>query len=593
MIFNVYGVFSGKKLTNEMSGSRLKFFLDNCVVLEQAQQVHSRLVVTGYNHLEPVLIHRTLHSTHDYSRKISNYVKRILYGLRNPDSFSWGCVIRFLSRHEQFKEAFHLYIEMLQFGISPSSHAITSTLRACARMESKIAGTLVHAQVLKLGFCGCVYAQTGLVDLYSKLGDMEMAEKAFVDVAEKNVVSWNSILSGYLKSGDLEEARRVFDKIPQKDVVSWNSILSSYTQAGDMDSACSLFQLIPEKSPASWNIMISGYVECKETEAARTFFDAMPEKNGISWTTMISGYAKSGDVQSAKELFSQIRKKDKGMYNSIIACYAQNGQPEEALKLFSEMLKTRSQIQPDEITLSSVISACSQLGDTRFGLWVEKYMLEHEIQMDGLTRTALIDLYMKGGNFAKAFDLFNGLNRKDTVSYSTMIMGCGINGKTKEAIGFFQEMIEKKIRPNSVTFTGLLSAYSHSGLVEDGHKCFISMKDYDLEPSVDHYGIMVDTLGRSGKLEEAYELITSMPMQPNAGVWGALLLASALHNSVEFGEIACGRCLKLENDPSGYLSLLANIYTSVGRWDDAQKLRKAMEEKKLCKTLACSWVESV
>ncbi|CAN6986865.1 unnamed protein product, partial [Brassica rapa subsp. trilocularis] len=508
-------------------------------------------------------------------------------------TFSWGCLVRFLSQHRKFKEAVNSYIEMNNSGIPPSSHAVTSVLRACGKIESVADGNSVHAQAVKSGLCGCVYVQTGLVGLYSRLGYIDMAKKAFDEIRDKNIVSWNSLLHGYLESGDLEEARRVFDEIPVKDVVSWNLIISSYAKRGDMSNARSLFLAMPLKSTVSWNILIGGYVSCGETKLARTCFDAMPDKSSLSCVTMISGYTKSGDVESAEELFRQMFKKDKLVYDAMIACYAQNGKPKDALKLFSQMLEANSGVglQPDEITLSSVVSASSQLGDTSFGTWVESYITEHGIQMDDLLSTSLIDLYMKGGEFDKAFKLFNGLNKKDTVSYSAMITGCGINGLAAEANRLFSEMIEKNILPNQVTFTGLLSACSHSGLVQDGYKCFDSMKKYNVEPSADHYGIMVDMLGRAGRLEEAYEVIKGMPMKPNAGVWGALLLASGLHNSVEFGEIACRHCVELESDPSGYLSHLANIYTSVGRWDDARNVRAMMEEKKLRKTLGCSWVE--
>ncbi|XP_010439284.1 PREDICTED: pentatricopeptide repeat-containing protein At4g22760-like [Camelina sativa] len=574
-----------------MLDSKLRFFLQRCVVLGQAKQVHAQLVVNGFNHLEPILVHQTLQLTREFSRNVVNYVKRILNWFNGLDSFSWGCLVRFLSQHRKFKETVAVYIELHNSGVPPSSHAITSVLRACGKIENVIDGKLIHAQVLKNGLCGCVYVQTGLVGLYSRLGYIEIATKnAFDDIAEKNTVSWNSLLQGYLESGNLDEARRVFDKISEKDVVSWNLIISSYATKGDMGNACSLFLAMPLKSSASWNILIGGYVNCREMKLARTYFDTMPQRNSVSWITMISGYTKSGDVQSAEELFRQMSKKDKLVYDAMITCYAQNGKPKDSLKLFSQMLNFN--IQPDEITLSSVVSANSQLGDTSFGTWVESYVTEHGIKIDDLLSTSLIDLYMKGGDFAKAFKLFSNLNKKDTVSYSAMIMGCGINGMATEANRLSREMIKKKIPPNLVTFTGLLSAYSHSGLVQEGYECFKSMKDYNLEPSADHYGIMVDMLGRAGRLEEAYKLIKSMPMQPNAGVWGALLLASGLHNNVEFGEIACSQCVELETDPTGYLSHLANIYTSVGRWDDARNVRDTMEEKKLRKTLACSWVES-
>ncbi|KAA8525567.1 hypothetical protein F0562_007422 [Nyssa sinensis] len=486
--------------------------------------------------------------------------------MQNPDVFSGTCTIRFLSRHGQFREAFALYVQMRRSGLCLSTFAVSSALKACARIVNKMGGMSIHAQVHKYGFCGVVYVQTALVDFYSKLGNMETARKVFDDMVEKNVVSWNSILFGYLKSGDLALAESVFDQMPKKDVISWNSMISGYGRARNMEQACSLFRQMPERNSASWNAMISGYVDCGKIELARTFFEAMPQRNNISVITMISGYSKCGDVDSACKLFDQMGEKDLFLFNAMIACYAQNSRPKEAFQLFNKMLQPNVNIQPDKMTLASVLSACSQLGDLGFGTWIESYMNQLGISMDDHLATALIDLYAKCGSIDKAYELFHGLQKKDLVAYTAMILGCGINGRANDAIKLFEEMMDAQIYPNLVTFTGLLTAYNHVGLVEEGYQCFTSMRKHGLLPSADHYGIMVDLLGRAGRLEEAYELIKSMPMQPHAGVWGALLLACRVHNNVEFGEIAAKHCFELEPDTSGYCSLLANIYASVGRY---------------------------
>lgn len=481
---------------------------------------------------------------------------------------------------------------MQRLGLCLSTYAVSSSLKACARIVHKTGGISVHAQVHKYGFCGCVYVQTALVDLYSKLGDMGNAEKVFDGMLQRNVVSWNSILSGYLKSGNLEKAQRVFDEIPKKDVVSWNSMVSGYANTGKMDQALYLFHKMPERSLSSWNTVISGFVNCGSMESARSIFDAMPVRNNVSWITMISGYSKCGNVESARVLFDQMNEKDVFAYNAMITCYAQNGQSMEALGLFNQMLKLDNDIQPDEMTLVSVISACSQLGNLRFGLWIESYITEHGIQLDDHLATAFIDLYAKCGNIDKAYELFHGLRKRDLVAYSAMILGCGINGKAVDAIKLFEEMRNARICPNAVTYTGLLTAYSHAGLVDKGYECFKTMKDHGLSPSADHYGIMVDLLGRAGRLEEAHELIKSMPLKPHAGVWGALLLACRLHNNVQLGEIAAKNCFKLESDTTGYRSLLSNIYASVERWDDVGRLRHGDDKKGFTKLPGSSWMES-
>ncbi|TYI15714.1 hypothetical protein ES332_A08G205100v1 [Gossypium tomentosum] len=571
---------------------RVKCFLNNQLTIKQAKQIHAQILITSLNHLQPSLVHQFLLSTTNYSASVFVYVREILYHLQKPDAFSWGCTVRFLSRHGQFEEAFSLYVEMQKLGLYPSTHAVSSALRACARTGSKTGGISIHAQVHRYGVCNCVFVQTTLVDFYTKLGDMDTAKRVFNEMLEKNVVSWNSILSGYLKAGNLGEAQRVFDEMPKKDVISWNAILSGYAKMGNMDKTLSFFQQMPEKSFASWNTLISGYMERGEIESARRFFDMMHRRNNITWITMIGGYSKCGDGKSARELFDEMPEKDHLAFNAMISCYAQNSEPKEALKLFDDMLKSGVNIQPDGVTLASVISACSQLGELRFGSWIESYINKHGIQMDDHMATALVDLHSKCGNVDKAYKLFNGLRKRDVVAYSAMIAGCAINGKAIDAIKLFQEMVEAQIQPNLATFSGLLTAYNHAGLVEEGYRCFNLMKDNGLVPSTDHHAIMVDLLGRAGKLEEAYKLIKSMPVKPHTGVWGALLQACSVHKNVEFGEIAAKHCFELEPSTGGYYSLLANIYASVGRWQDARRMRRNMDRKKLDKIPGCSWTES-
>ncbi|KAF3448422.1 hypothetical protein FNV43_RR09135 [Rhamnella rubrinervis] len=577
-----------------MLAPKLTSLLKHCLSLNRLKHVHALLITNGLNHLEALLVRQIFLSTNKYSWHVAQYVQLVIHRLQNPDAFSWSCAIRFFSVHGQFRTTISLYVQMQRLGLCPSTFAVSSSLKACARIAHKMAGIAVHAQVYKFGFCSCVYVQTALVDLYSKLGDMKNAEKVFDGMLERNVVSWNSILSGYLKSGNLEKAQRVFDEIPRKDVVSWNSMVSGYATIGKMDQALFLFRKMPERSLSSWNAVISGYVNCGSMELALSIFDAMPVKNNVSWITMISGYSKSGNVESARLLFDQMNDKDVFAFNAIIACYAKNGHPMEALGLFNQMLKLDNDIQPDEMTLVSVISACSQLGDLRLGLWIESYITKHGIQLDDHLATAFIDLYAKCGNIEKAYELFRCLRKRDLVAYSAMILGCGINGKAVDAIKLFEEMKNAQISPNLVIYTGLLTAYSHAGLVEKGYECLKTMKDHGLSPSADHYSIMVDLLGRAGRLEEAHELIKSMPLKPHAGVWGALLLACRLHNNVQLGEIAAKNCFNLEPaDTTGYCSLLSNIYASVERWDDVGRLRQVVDKKGFTKIPGSSWMESI
>uniref|UniRef100_A0A0D9X4P4 Pentacotripeptide-repeat region of PRORP domain-containing protein n=1 Tax=Leersia perrieri TaxID=77586 RepID=A0A0D9X4P4_9ORYZ len=412
--------------------------------------------------------------------------------------------------------------------------------------------------------------------------------------ARSFLVSRNSLLVSLLRSGDLAAARELFDAMTVRDVVSWNSMVAGFAKAGQLDAAIELFDRMPERNAASWNAVMCGYIAQGDVAKARELFERMPVRSNVSWITMISGYAKSGDVHAASELFERMEnKKDLYAWNAMIACYAKNGCAREALAAFNQMLKPHVWVMPNEKTFSSVISACSQLGDLRFGLWAENFMGSVGVELDDHLRTALVDLHTKSGRIDRAFDLFRGLGMRDVVSYSAMIVGSGMNGKFNEAVNLFKEMSDAKISPNAVTFVGLLSAYSNAGLMEEARACFASMPEkYNISPSMEHYTIMADLLGRSGKLDEAYQLIMQMPMKPDASVWGALLLACRLHNNVELGEIAASKCFELEPGESGYYILLGNIYSEAKKWEKVKRLRKIMAESGLNKMPGSSWVQA-
>ncbi|XP_042045687.1 pentatricopeptide repeat-containing protein At4g22760-like [Salvia splendens] len=569
---------------------RLANLLENFVTADQAKQIHCQIVLNNLHNIEALLVRQILKCAAHYSARTTHYVRLILRRMRNRDAFSTSCTIRYLSQHGQFRDALALYSESHASGIFLNTFAVSSALKSCTRVLYETGGLMIHAQAQKLGFCEVVFVQTALLAFYSKMGDMVVARKVFDEISERNVVSWNSLLGGYVKCGDLAMARSVFDEMPEKDVVSWNSMVSGYARGKDMEQAYELFRRMPERSSASWNAMVTGYIDCGKMELARSFFDAIPERNSVSYITMISAYSACGNVECAKELYDQHVEKDLLLYNAMISCYAQNNRAKEALQLLDELLKPNARFQPDKITLSSAISACSQLGDSEYGAWIESYMREMGIRMDDHLTTSFIDLYAKCGNIDKANELFNGLQKRDLVAYTAMILGYGINGRAKEAIDLFDEMIDSGIVPNMVTFTGILTAYSHVGLVDEGYRCFISMQRHGLVPTQDHYSIMVDLLGKAGRLKDAYELIKSMPTRPHAGVWGALLLACSLHSNVELAEIAASNCFELEPDSGGYHSLLAGIYASAGRWEDVDRLRRAVGEKGLVKIAGSSWM---
>jgi pentatricopeptide repeat protein len=516
----------------------------------------------------------------------------------------WTLAIRAAADQGRPRRAIALYLSSLRSGAAqrPCPFALAAVLKSVSRLPAHVVATAaasLHAHLLRLGLLAHPYPHAALAHLYSR---DPIAARSLLDETPPTgaraphslLVSRNSLLSSFLRSGDLPAARSLFDQMPVRDVVSWNTMVAGLAKAGRLDSAIELFEQMPERNAASWNAVICGLIAHGHLARAREMFEQMPVRSNVSWITMISGYAKAGDVRAAACLFERMENKnDLYAWNAMISCYAQNGCAREAIGVFNRMLKPHVCVLPNEKTFSSVISACSQLGDLRFCLWVQSFMGSVGIELDDHLRTALVDLYTKCGRIDIAFDLFRGLRKRDVVSYSAMIVGCGMNGKLSEAIGLFNEMCDADILPNAVTFVGLLSAYNHARLMEEARACFASMSSkYKIRPSMEHYTIMVDLLGRCGKLDEAFQFIMQMPMQPHASVWGALLLACGLHNNVELGEVVASKCFELAPGESGYYVLLGNIYAQTNKWDKVKMLRKTMAERGLSKMPGSSWVQT-
>lgn len=365
------------------------------------------------------------------------------------------------------------------------------------------------------------------------------------------------MLSGCINCGLLNHAQCLFDEMPERGIVSWNAMINGYAKSGDIETALELFDRMPERNVDSWNTLIAGHVKCGRLDMARRLFDEMPLKNVVSWSAMISGYAQ-GDC------------------------------PSEALVLFEKMKALG--VRANLAAIVSMLSACSQLGALEKGRQVHAYIESNKMKMDSIIGTALIDMYAKCGCIDKAFHVFDALVPKDVFSWTAMISGSAVNGHGTKALELFAQMELDGVRPNEVTFVGVLCACSHGGLVELAGLYFHSMKaKYGLEPTIEHYGCMVDALGRAGLLEEAVTLVQAVPA--NAVLWGSLLGACWIHRNAEIAEYVIDRLVELNPEDGGVYVLLSNIYAMRGRWDEARRTRMLMKFKGLEKIPGCSSIE--
>lgn len=323
---------------------------------------------------------------------------------------------------------------------------------------------------------------------------------------------------------------------------------------------------------------------------ARLLFDTMSEKSLISLTTMMTGLAKHGDVDGARALFDEIRERDVVCWNVIIDGYVQHGRPSEALVLFRHLLSTN--ICPDGVTLVAVFSACGQLGALESGRWVHASMKSTRIRMNVHVGAALVDMYSKCGSLEDARLIFDEIKSKDVVVWNAMISGYAMNGLSEEALQLFSDMSRLNVPPTEITFIGILSVCAHAGLVYAGSKIFRSMREkYGIEPKIEHYGCMVDLLGRVGQLNEAFQLVKAMNMNPDHIICRTLLNACRLHGNNDLG----GEIVKFYVDQdlasSGACVLLSNIYAKASNWNGVERARTMMKDAGIQKEPGCSSIE--
>lgn len=206
--------------------------------------------------------------------------------------------------------------------------------------------------------------------------------------------------------------------------------------------------------------------------------------------------------------------------------------------------------------------------------------------------TSLIDMYSKCGRVEMARKAFDHMKEKNVKSWTAMIAGYGMQGQATEALEVLYEMISVGIKPNYITFVSILTACSHAGLVKEGWHWFNSMNhEFGVEPGVEHYACMVDLLGHTGHLSEAYDLIKGMKATPDSVVWGSLLGACRIHKNVELGEISARKLFELDPSNYGYYVLLLNIYADAGMWGDVERMRILMKNGGMVKPPGFSLVE--
>eukprot|EP00253_Pinus_taeda_P001094 PITA_01094 len=504
-----------------------------------------------------------------------------------------------LCKEGKVKEAISLLHVMDSSHLGTDSSKIYDRLlQGCIVKKSLADGKRLHVHIIKTGFSPGVVLRNRILDMYSKCGSVENARQMFDKMPMRFVSSWNTMITGYAKWGRLENARELFDKMPERDSISWNAMIAGYAGDGEGEQAQKLFGQMHsegiEMNEFTFGSVLSVCANTRDLMLGQQIhvhvIKTELQSSVIVGSALLDTYAKSGCIEDARHLFGKMPERNLVSWTAMISGYAQNGYSEEALNVFCQMLGV--DVKPNEFTFASVLSSCATLPAPEAGKQVHVHVIRNGFEFNIFVASALLDMYAKCGSIKRARMVFDQMPMRDDVLWNAMIVGYAQNGDGEETLRLFKQMLQAGVKPDHITFIGVLSACSHTGLIEEGYSYFDSMsRDYFITPRADHYACMIDLVGRAGLLDLAEDLINKMPIEPDAIVWSALLGACRIHGNIDLGKRAAEGLLKLE--PLNVVThiLLSNIYAAAGRWDEAAKIRKLMKERGVKKKPGCSWIE--
>lgn len=642
--------------------------LKSCGALSKPRlgaEIHGMAIKCGYGGL--VFVSNALISMYAKCNDLDG--ARLLFDSMHEkeDIVSWNSIILAHAAEGRFLDALALFRRMQEVDVARNTYTLVAALQACENPAFVKQGMEMHAVILKSNYYADVYVANALIAMYAKCGKMEEAERIFINMKSKDHISWNTLLSGFVQNDLHGDALKYFKDMwtagQKPDQVSLLNMIAASGRLGNLLNGKEVHAYAIRNGMDSemqiGNTLIDMYAKCCCVKYMGRAFQNMREKDLISWTTIIAGYAQNechldalnmfrmvqterinidvmmigsilmacsglksknlikeihayiikrdladsmlqnaivniygeiGHIGYAKRVFESIESKDIVSWTSMISCFVQNELAVEALELFYSLKETK--LQPDSVALLSTISAAANLSALKKGKEIHGFLIRKGFVLEGPIASSLVDMYARCGTLENSKKIFNCVKKRDKILWTSMINANGMHGCGNVAIGLFKKMTDENIIPDHITFLALLYACSHSGLIAEGKRFFAIMKhEYQLEPWPEHYSCLVDLLGRSNCLEEAYHTARSMPMKPTPEVWCALLGACRTHSNKELGELAAKKLLQLDTENSGNYILISNIFAADRRWNNVEEVRMRMKGNGLKKKPGCSWIE--
>ncbi|CAA2958775.1 pentatricopeptide repeat-containing At5g47460 [Olea europaea subsp. europaea] len=493
----------------------------------RGQQLHSHILKSGFD--SNVFVSTALVNFYAMFEEL-NDAQKLFVEIPQPSVVSWNSLISGFVRSGKFRKALSLFVQMEKSGVLADSYSLTAALSACGQLSLVQFGKSVHSKIVKLGVQRSIVVSNCLIDVYGKCGFPAEAIWIFDDMADKDTISWNSILAANARNGKLESAFRIFSQMPNPDTISYNELISGIAQFGNIEDGIGILSRMPNPNSSSWNSIITGFVNRSRAREALEFFNKMHLRG----------------------------------------------------------------VNMDEFTFSSLLSGIASLSAITWGCSIHCCTVKRGLNENVIVGSAIIDMYFKCGQVKEAEEIFHSMCRMNLVTWNTMISGYAHNGDSNKVIQLFEQLKTiKDLHPDEITFLNVLSACWHSripfGIANQYFEAMI--KDHRINPTPEHCSCMIRLMGHEGEVYKAEKMINELGFESCGLVWRTLLGACVSCGNIELAEKAAMKVIELERDQELVYVMMSNIYAHHGNWKDVRGIRELMKKRKVRKVAGLSWIE--
>lgn len=536
--------------------------LQGCVyerALSTGQQIHARIIKNGEcfarnEYIETkLLILYAKCNVYDVAYSLFRTV-----GIKNV--FSWAAIIGLNCRMGFHEEALFGFCEMLESGFLPDNFVVPNALKACGSLQCIKFGKGVHGYVVKMGFGGCVFVASSLVDMYGKCGVLEDAKKVFDSMLDKNVVTWNSVMVGYVRNGLNEEAIKMFYDMRIEGIEPTQVTISSFLSASANMGA------IEEGKQGHALVIVGGL-----------------ELSTILGSSIINFYSKVGLMEEAELVFSRMIEKDAVTWNLIISGYVQTGDIDRALDICSQM--RLENLRFDSVILATLMSASADTGNLKLGREGHCYCIRNGLESDVVVASSIVDMYAKCERLDFARRVFDSTAKKDLVLWNTMLAAYAELGLPGETLNLFYRMQLEGVPPNVVAWNSVIVGFLKNGQVNEAKDMLLQMQSVGVQPNLITWTSLISGLAKNGFGNEAiiaFQHMQKAGIKPNAVSIVSLLSACIDMALLQYGKAIHGYLTRNVHVISTPLATsLVDMYAKCGNIDQAKNVFDTTINKEL------------